>query len=233
MSTVIPTTATPTTPTSTGAGRARAAIVAALLTLGALAVAVVVLWQPWGGRDQLAYADIAPHADAAWLGALIDGLGFAAIGIALGLAVCMLVPAKGSTLANVGAVMTGIGGVAFCAGMISFASFAWYATNTAALPIDSGTSLMSYVEDNGGHLMGVQMAGFLLVTLGSLVLMGALWRSRAVPRWLPIAYLVLTVGVFALGGVLLNVVQAVQTLSLIAVAFYAARAAGRPAPVAA
>jgi hypothetical protein len=70
-----------------------------------------------------------------------------------------------------------------------------------------------------------QMLGFLLFTLGSLLLMGALWRSRSVPRWLPIAYLVLTVGIFALSGLLLNVVQAVQTLLLVPVAFYALRRA--------
>lgn len=69
-------------------------------------------------------ADIAPHRDAAWLGAVIDGLGYAAVGIALGLAVCALAPARGSTWATVGAVVTGFGGVAFCAGMVSFGSLA-------------------------------------------------------------------------------------------------------------
>lgn len=40
-----------------------------------------------------------------------------------------------------------------------------------------------------------------------------------------------TVGVFVPGGVTLNIVQAVQTLSLAVVAFYALRAAGRSADV--
>jgi hypothetical protein len=219
MSTITSVSAIP----NTDVGRVRAAIVSGCLALGAIAVAVLVVWQPWGERDHLGYADLAPHRDAAWLGAIVDGLGIAAIGIAFGLAVCRLAPARGSTLANIGAVLAGIGGVAFCAGMISFGSLAWYATDTAAIPTDPGTALMAYVEDNPGHVMGLQMVGFLLFTLGSLVLMGALWRSRSVPRWLPIGYLVLTVGVFALGGVLLNVVQAVQTLSLVVVAFYALR----------
>jgi hypothetical protein len=218
-------------PASSAQTRARAAIVAAVLTLGAIAVAAVVVWQPWGERDHLGYADLAPHRDAAWLGTLFDGLGYAAIGIALGLAVCMLAPGRGSTLAATGAVMTGLGGVAFCAGMVSFGSFAWYATSTDAIPADAGTALMAYAEDNPGHILGVQMAGFLLFTLGSLVLMAALWRARSVPRWLPIGYVLLTAGVFALSGVALNLVQAVQTLSLLAVAFYAARAASRPAVV--
>jgi hypothetical protein len=82
---------------------------------------------------------------------------------------------------------------------------------------------MTYVLDNPGHVMGAQMAGFLLYTLGTLLLMGALWRARAVPRWLPIGFLVLTVGLFAVDGVVLNVVQAVQTLLLVPVAFYALR----------
>jgi hypothetical protein len=225
MSTVTP--AVPTVSTvPTGFSRARASVVSAVLALGALAVAVVVLWQPWGERDHLTYADIAPHRDAAWLGTVIDGLGFAAVGIALGLAVCLLAPGRGASWANIGAVLTGFGGVVFSAGMVAFGSFAWSVTNTDAVPANAGTALMKYTEANPGHVLGLQMAGFLLFTVGSLVLMVALWRSRSVPRWLPIGYLVLTVGVFALGGVALNVVQAIQMATLIVVAFYARRAAG-------
>jgi hypothetical protein len=226
MSTVTPPAASlPTVSAApTGVSRVRAGIVSAVLTLGAVAVAVLVLWQPWGERDRLGYADIAPHRDAGWLGSIIDGLGIAAIGIALGLAVCMLARARGSALANIGAVLTAFGGVAFCAGIVSFGSFAWYATDIGAIPADSGAALMSHIEDNPGHMMGLQMAGFLLFTLGSILLMAALWRARSVPRWLPIGYLVLTVAVFVLGGVALNIVQAVQMLSLVVVAFYALRA---------
>jgi hypothetical protein len=209
-----------------GTARIRAAIVSAILVIGAAAIAVLVLWQPWGERNHLSYADIAPHRDAAWLGALVDGLAFAAVGVALGIAVCRLVPAaRGAAFATVGAVLTGFGGVAFCAGMVSFGSLAWYATDPGAVPADPGAALMTYVLDNPGHVLGAQMAGFLLYTVGSLVLMVALWRARVVPRWLPVAYLVLTVGVFAVDGVVLNIVQAVQTLLLLPVAFYAVRAA--------
>jgi hypothetical protein len=215
--------------TATAAARARAAIVSVLLTLGAVVLAVLVLWQPWGERDQLGYADLAPHRDAAWLGATVDGLAFAAMCVALALAVCRLAPARGWVWASVGAVVTGIGGVAFAAGMAAFGSLAWYATSTEAISVQAGTALMTYVDDNPGHVLGLQMAGFLLATVGTLVLMVALWRARSVPRWLPIGYLVLTVGVFALSGVALNIVQAVQTLSLVVVAYFAWRAAAVPA----
>jgi hypothetical protein len=229
------TTLAPTTTSAATAvpGRVRAAIVSGLVTLGAAVLAVLVLWQPWGARDQLGYADLAPHRDAAWLGAVVDGLAFAAVCVALALAVCRLAPGRGWVWATVGAVVTGVGGVAFAAGMAAFGSLAWYATSTDAVPAQAGTALMTYVEDNPGHVLGLQMAGFLLATLGTLALMVALWRARSVPRWLPIAYLVLTVGVFALSGVALNIVQAAQTLSLVVVAFYAWRVAARPADLAA
>ncbi len=212
-----------------GISRARAVIVAALLTLGAVAVAAMVLWQPWGERNQLGYGDIAPHRDAAWLGLLIDGIGVATLGIALGIATCMLVTARGSAWANTGAVLAGFGGVVSCAGSVAFGAFAWYATATAAIPTGSGTDLMAYVDDNRGHLLALEMVGFLMTTLGSLVLMVALWRGRAVPRWLPIGYLVLTAGLFTLSGVVLDAVQAIQTLSLLVVAFQVLRLRGRSA----
>jgi hypothetical protein len=218
------TTLAPAATAAAAPGRVRAAIVSVLLTLGAVVLAVVVLWQPWGARDQLGYADLAPHRDAAWLGATVDGLAFAAVCLALGLAVCRLAPARGWVWATVGAVLTGIGGVAFAAGMVAFGSLAWYATSTDAIPVAAGTAMMTYVDDNPGHVLGLQMAGFLLATVGTLVLMVALWRARSVPRWLPIGYLVLTVGVFVFSGVALNIVQAVQTLSLVVVAYFAWRA---------
>ncbi|HEU5110088.1 MAG TPA: hypothetical protein VFT95_16220 [Micromonosporaceae bacterium] len=209
-----------------GTSRVRAAIVSVILAAGAAAIAAVVLWQPWGERDHLSYADLAPHRDAMWWGTLIDGLAFAAVGVTLAIAVCGLVPARrGAALATVGAVLTGFGGVAFCAGMVAFGSLAWYVTDPGVVPPENGTTLMTYIEDNPGHVMGAQMAGFLLYTLGSLLLMAALWRARAVPRWLPIGYLLLTVGLFALDGVALNIVQAAQTLLLVPIAVYAVRAA--------
>jgi hypothetical protein len=201
----------------------RSRLIAAILSVAALIVAVVVLWQPWGERDGLAYADLAPHRDGAWLGSLADGLAFAAAGVALGLAVCLLAPVRGRVLATVGAVGTALGGALFSAGMVGFGALAWYATNPAALSPEAGTALLAQVKDNPGHLLVVQMAGFLLFTLGALVLSGALWRARSVPRWLPVAYLVLTIATFATDGVVLNVVEAVQALAWMVVAFFAVR----------
>jgi hypothetical protein len=51
-------TATPAVSTTpAGANRLRSAIISSALIIGAVAVAILLLWQPWGERD-LGYADI-------------------------------------------------------------------------------------------------------------------------------------------------------------------------------
>lgn len=202
---------------------ARPTLVAVVLSLSSLIVAAVVLWQPWGKRNAFGYADIAPHRDAAWLGALADGLAVAAAALTLGLAVCLLAPARGRALATIGTVVSTLGGVLFSSGMVAFGALAWFATDSATLSTENGTALLAAMEKNPGHLTAVQMAGFLLFTLGSLILMGALWRARSVPRWLPVAVLVLTVATFATGGVVLNLVEALHFLMFLVVAYFARR----------
>lgn len=199
----------------------RARIVAVVLAAGAVAVAAVLLWHPFGERNDLSYAALAPVRDAAWAGAVIDGLGFAAVGVALGLAACLLAPARGAVWASTGAVLTGAGGIAFCAGMYAVAVLAWFVTATEVVPPETGTELMAYVEENFGRVGALQMAGFLLFTVGALVLMVALWRARSVPRWFPGGFAVLTLAAFApLPSRVLDLVQAVQFGSLVLVAWW-------------
>lgn len=193
-------------------------VVAGALAAAAALSAAVVLWQPWGERDDLSYGTLAAHRDDAWLGSILDGVASAGMGIGLGLAACMLVRGRGRTLATVGAVLAAVGGVLLSAGVIAFGVLAWYVTDPAALPAEAGTTMMTYVDENLGHLMAVQGSGFLLATLGGLTLMGALWRARVVPVALPAAYVALTVGVFTTQGTVLNGVQAAQSLSLLVVA---------------
>ena len=78
-------------------------------------------------RRPIGYADIATHRDAAWLGTIINGLGFAVVGVALGPAVRILAPRR----------VAGLSGLTFCAGLIAFGSFAWCATNHEAISITS------------------------------------------------------------------------------------------------
>ena len=209
--------------------RARITIVALALAAGAAAVITVLAWKPWPGRDDFAYADLAPVRDAAWAGAVIDGIGFAVGGVALGLAVCLLAPSRGSVWATAGAVAGSLGGITFCGGIVSLGVLEWYAT-APAIPAQAGTALLDQVSGDPTHLMAVQAIGFVLHSLGVLLLAVALWRSRSVPRWLPASVGLLTVAAFAgFDGRALDLVEAARAVALILVAWYLWRTTRQPA----
>lgn len=172
-------------------------LVAAGLALGAAAVATVLMWHPWAERDRLGYDDLEPIRDAMWRTIVVDALAYAVIGVTFAIAVCALARSRGAVWATVGGALTALGGIAFAMGEFAFVSLSWYATEPAALSADQGTRLLDHAVDHPEHGMVVQMAGFGLFTLGSILLVVALIRSRAVPLWLPIAFFVLVVAQFA------------------------------------
>ena len=190
-----PTTASDFAPSTVPSGP-RTTLVASALAVSAAAVASVLLWHPWPTRDQFGYGDIAPVRDGMWTGIVIDATAFAVLGVALSLVVCMLARSRGAVWATVGAVVTSLGGIAFAMGAFGFASLAWYATDTTAIPVEAGAEFLKYAVDNPQHGMVLQMAGFLLFTLGSIALFIALIRARTVPLWLPITFFVLVVAQF-------------------------------------
>src|SRR5207344_2844636 len=103
----------PTSLAATPEGRARVTIVASALTLGSAAVAAVLLWHPGPPRNDFSYTALAPVRDATWLGMLIDSIGLSAAAIGLSISVCLLTPARGAVVANVGAVLATLGGAVF------------------------------------------------------------------------------------------------------------------------
>ena len=174
---------------------ARRRVAAVGLGLGALTVAALLITTPWGGRNATAYDEIAAVRDAAWAGILADGIAFAVVGVMFSLTVLSLVRSRGRVLALVGAIITSLGGLLFAVGSFAFASFAWYVTSSA-IPVDSGKALMAYAAENPQHGFLPGMIGFLLFTVGSLLLAVALLRSRAVPIAAVIVFAVLTVSQF-------------------------------------
>jgi hypothetical protein len=209
-----------------GTSRARNVIVAATLALGAAAVATVLLFRPWPVRNSFLYHELAPVRDGIWTSIVIDSLAFVAVAIGLSLVVAQLTRTRGASLANVGAVVATAGGVMFAMGAFAFASLVWYATDPAALPTADGTRLLEYAVANPEHGMLLQMGGFLLYTLGTLVLAVALIRAGSVPRWLPIAMIVLIIAQFATSDRVLDFVQiAAMTLLVILAALVLRRSA--------
>jgi len=98
-------------------------------------------------------------------------------------------------MAEAGAVLTTIGGIAFAMGSFAHGTLAWFGTSDAMSP-EAGTSLLAYVEDTPERVMVVVMAGFALYTLGSLVLAASWIRAHVTPRWIAVAFIVLTVAQF-------------------------------------
>lgn len=165
------------------------------LALGAVAVAAMLVWQPWGERNATGYGDMAPVRDNLWTGILVDSTGFAVVAIALALATCLLVQHRGSRWANTGAVFSVLGGVLFAMGQFAHAVLGWFATSKA-VSTEAGKALISYADDNPVRVMAPVFAGFVMVAIGMLLLAIAQLRSHAVPRWLPISLIVLTLTQF-------------------------------------
>ena len=182
----------------------------------AATIAVLVATHPWGDRldsgsdDILSYATLHAHRDAAWPSILLDGFAFAILGMCAALATCHLVRGRGRVAALVGSVLAIAGGVLFAMGGFGFATLVWF---TTGLSEDDAAGMISFANDHPGHLMGVQMAGFALFTLGTLTLSVALARARAVPLAAVIGFVALTVGLFVpLPGRGIDVVQVAQML---------------------
>ena len=176
--------------------RARGGIIAAGLAVAAAAEAAVLVFHPWEERDEFGYSQVAGIRDALWTTLLVDAIAFALIGLTLSVIVTTLAPSRGAAWAKAGGVAATLGGITYAMGAFGFAALTWYATETSALPVEDGTALLEYAVDHPAHVLGPQMAGFLMFTIGTVLLSVALLRSRTVPRWLPTGLLVLTAATF-------------------------------------
>ncbi len=202
----------------------RTLIVAATLVLAAAAVAVVLLFRPWPVRNSFLYEELAPVRDAIWTAILVDAVAFAVIGLSLSVGVCLLAPIRGARLANIGAVVTIAGGLLFAMGAFAFAAFTWYVTDPTALTVQDGARFLEFAVANPEHLMLPQMLGFLLYTVGTLILAAAMLRSGAVSRLLPIAIVGTTLAQFAVHDRALDLVQVGAMAVLVLVGVQLARA---------
>jgi hypothetical protein len=221
MTTISPTLAADAvTHARAGAGRIRLA--AAALLASSATVAVLLVTKPWGDRldtssdEFVSYDDLLNVRDAAWSGMLLDGFAFAVIGLTLSLGVLHLARGRGRTAALVGAVLTTAGGILFAMGAATFATFGWFAT-AGDLPDGAGRSLVDYANDHPGHLVGTDMAGFVVFTLGTLVLSAAVIRAKVVPIYAVVVFLLLTVALFVMpaASLALDVLQIAQMALLI------------------
>lgn len=214
----------PTGNAAGAAGQGRLRLVAAALATSAVTLAALVVTHPWGPRldsssdEVFSYGQLLEYREAAWPSMLVDGFAYGILAVCAAVAVCHLVAGRGRVAALVGSVATVAGGLLFAMGAAGHATLAWYATSPG-LSGAAGCDLIGYVNDNPVQVLAPQMAGFALVTLGTLILAVALFRGRTVPRVLVLAFVLATVLLFVeLPGDAMNIVQAAQLLLVGAVA---------------
>jgi len=128
---------------------------------------------------------------------MFGGLANTIMTISLAIATCVLVQKRGSVWATVGAASTLLGGLLFGAGVAAEGAAMGYAGDPAALSPQAGQALLTYINHHPQFYVASIAPGYMLSTLGAVVISVALIRARSVPLWIPLALLVGTAADFA------------------------------------
>lgn len=199
--------------------RRRVGIVALLLALTAVAaVPGGLLWpEPAGGGETYAYSDIQPVRDL-WWGLLVVLSTLLVLNVpAQALLTTLIVRGRGSAWATVGAVVMWIGTALYAVGAAGWAAAYYFAT---APGVDA--SVIERINDDSAHLFGVMIPGALLVAVGTVIQAVGLWRSRAVPRWIPLFWLTIVATFVVPGNGIAGLITALpMTAASLGVAYYA------------
>ncbi len=213
--------------TAASSTRGRVAVLAAVLGVtSVVAIAGGMLWpEPAGGGETYSYADIAADRDLWWT--LLTGLAaMQVLNVPLqALATMFLVRRRGSAWATWGAVLMFVGGGLQATGVAGWATAYFYPTDPG---VDRafGEAVIQAANNDTGHLFALMIPGAALVLLGTVLQCVGLFRSHAVPKWVPIAGLTIVLSFVipgsGLAGLLTSIPMAVGAIGL---GYYAWRAA--------
>ncbi|WP_371404700.1 DUF4386 domain-containing protein [Kribbella sp. NBC_00662] len=198
-----------------------AGLVLALTALAALPGGV--LWpEPAGGGDTYTYGDIQPLRDR-WWGLLVFLSANLILNVlAQALLTVYLVRRRGAAWATVGGLIMWIGTALYAVGVGGWAATYYFATAPGV-----ETSAMDRINDDTLHLLGALMIGSLLVALGTVVQAVGLFRSHAVPRWIPVLWLTIVLTFVIPGNGWVGLLTAVPMVAAsIGTAYYAWRRSG-------
>ena len=206
------------TPAPAQSDHSRLLLVCAVLALGAATVAAMIILRPVP-RNDLSYVSLAPVRDSVFWWSLVDGVAFAATAVALAIAVSVCTPRRGRVLALIGAPMAAVAGVIFACALVSIAAVGWHAT-APAVPRAVGIQILDGLQETVVPFALLPI-GFLTYTLGSLILLGAVWRAGVIARpWL-IIFGALTLMQFSPGPrSILDVIQVLINGCLVAFAIH-------------
>lgn len=201
--------------------RRRVGFVALALAVTALvALPGGLLWpEPAAGGETYTYADIQPVRDL-WWGLLVVLSANLIINVpAQALLTVLLVRGRGAAWATTGAVVMWIGTALYAVGGAGWAAAYYFATAPGVDP-----SVIDAVNDDMLHLFGVTMPGALLVAVGTVIQVVGLWRSHAVPRWIPLLWLTIVASFIIPGNGIAGLLTAVpMTAASLGTAYYAWR----------
>ncbi|MFI6096435.1 hypothetical protein ACIA8G_12815 [Lentzea sp. NPDC051213] len=176
--------------TAASSTRGRVAILAAVLGVTSVAAIVGGLYwpEPAGGGETYSYADIVAGRDL-WWGLLTGLAAMQVLNIPLqALATMFLVRRRGSTWATCGAVLMWIGGGLQATGVAGWAA-AYYFPTDPGVDRAFGEAVVQAANNDTGHLFALMIPGAALVLLGTVLQCVGLFRSHAVPKWVPITAL--------------------------------------------
>ena len=127
------------------------------------------------------------HAAQLHLASFLVLLGLGALAVSYA-AIAMLVRDRGGTLATVAALVGGFG--AFCGAVVNVLVYPGLAAAaTARVSADSAARILT-TGSNSGFSQTFEYLYFATEYLAPLLMGIALWRSRAVPRWLAVLFFV-------------------------------------------
>lgn len=203
------------------ATRRRVGFVALALAVTALAALPGgLLWpEPSGGGETYSYADIEPQR-ALWWGLLVVLSANLIINVpAQALLTVLLVRARGAAWATTGGIIMWIGTALYAVGAAGWAAAYYFATAPGVDP-----SVIDRINDDSAHVFGVMIPGALLVAVGTVIQAVGLWRSGAVPRWIPLLWLTIVATFVVPGNGIAGLITAVpMTAASLGTAYYAWR----------
>jgi hypothetical protein len=205
--------------------RRRVGIVSLALTVTSLtAVPGGLLWPEPSGGETYTYADIQPLRDR-WWGLLVFLSAALVLNVpAQALATCLLVRRRGAAWATTGGVLMWIGTALYAVGGAGWAAAYYFATAPGVDP-GAGASVIDRMAEDSLHLFAPMIAGAGLVAIGTIVQTVGLWRSHAVPRWIPLGAATIALTFMVPGNGVAGLVTALpMTAAAIGIAYYVSRA---------
>ena len=196
-----------------------------LVATSLLAIVGSLLWPEPAVGDWYSYSDIAPIRERWWAVLTALSVGLVLNVPAQAIAALILTPDRGAMWTTAGASIMWVGTGLYAVGGGGWAAVYFFGTHPV-LDVASGTRLLDQVAEDP-RLFAAALPGAVLVALGTVVQAVGLWRSRALPRWVPILSLAIVLSFITPGngvvGALLGIPVAVAG---IAIGYYAWRRTG-------